>query len=354
VPERNEAIESIDPKLNHRFVRGEPNAVILDVRCRLPSASDGAYLSGRPDAARFERWVNLDADGFFRELDRAGIHTAVAVAGNNQGLDLGHQRLPPRKSSADDLATLERRFPGRFLAAAGVDVGALLVDPQAPLAELVRCVETLGVRRIAIEPGRAPLHAEHVADRRLYPLYEAAQSHKVAVFLQTSGIWGGVDLHHAHPRWIDRVAHDFPDLRLIASHGAYPFVREMIAVAVRRPNVFPSPDLYLYTPSGREWVYAVNKGQIAEQFLFGSGFPLCGDLTRTVDRFLLQGWRPARLDRILFGNALRALDLEEDPRFAAQRAALARGRIYGAAAIARAAIRLPVRELTRRMRRRPQ
>jgi predicted TIM-barrel fold metal-dependent hydrolase len=318
--------------------------VIIDARCRLPSASDGAYLAGRPDGARFAPWIGLSPDGFFAELDRAGIATAVSVSGNNDGLKLGHRELPPRRTSNDNLAALEARFPGRFLGAAGIDVGGGRHDP---LAELERVAGTLGLRRIAIEPGRALMLSEHVADRRLYPFYERAQELGVALFLQTSGIWGGESLDHAHPRWIDRVAHDFPDLHLICGHGAYPFVREMIAVTVRRPNVFPSPDLYLFTPSGREWVYAVNRGQIADQFLFGSAFPLCGDLTRTVDRFLLQGWRPAVLDRILFKNALRALHLEDDPRFTA---AGASGRRFGAGSIARAAVRLPVREAGRWMR----
>ncbi len=317
--------------------------MIIDVRCRLPSASDGAYLSGRPDGHRFAPWVGLSAEGFFAELDRAGIRTAISVSGNNDGLKLGRRELPPRRTNNDDLAALEARFPGRFVGAAGIDVSGGRHDP---LAELER-VTTLGLRRIAIEPGRAPFLAEHVADRRLYPLYERAQELSVALFLQTSGIWGGESLDHAHPRWIDRVAHDFPDLHLICGHGAYPFVREMITVTVRRPNVFPSPDLYLFTPSGGEWVYAVNRGQIADQFLFGSAFPLCGSLARTVDRFLLQGWRPAVLDRILYRNALRALHLGDDPRFAVAQDS---GRRYGAGSILRAAVRLPVREASRLLR----
>lgn len=320
-----------------------PEHVILDVRCRLPSASDGAYLSGRPEGARFAPWAGLSAEGFFAALDRAGIRTAVSVSGNNDGIKLGRRELPPRRTNNDDLAALEARFPGRFLGAAGIDVGGARHDP---LAELDRVV-ALGLKRIAIEPGRAPMLSENVADRRLYPFYARAEELGVALFLQTSGIWGGENLDHAHPRWIDRVAHDFPALHLICGHGAYPFVREMIAVAVRRANVFPSPDLYLYTPSGREWIYAVNRGQIADQFLFGSAFPLCGDIARTVDRFLLQGWRPAVLDRILYKNALFALHLTDDPRFAA--AAAAQGE-FGRGSVLRAAVRLPVREAWRRLR----
>lgn len=321
--------------------------MIIDVRCRLPSATDAAYFAARPDGARFASGSGLDETGFFTELDCAGIATAVSVSGNNEGLRLGERELPPRRTSNDALAEIEARHPGRFLGAAGIDLGGARHDP---LAELERVVKTLGLRAVSIEPGRSPCDAEHVAERRLYPFYEAAEALGITVFLQTSGLWSGVSLEHAHPRYIDRVAHDFPRLRLVCGHGAYPFVREMIAVAVRRPLVFPSPDLYVFAPSGREWVYAVNKGQIADQFLFGSGFPLSGGLARVVSRFLLLGWKPAVLDRLLFRNALRALAIEEDPRFAAQASA---GRRFGLESIAVASLRLPWEELRRRLGRRP-
>jgi len=323
-------------------------ASIIDVRCRLPSAADGDYLRQRPDAARFEPWSGLAPQAFFHHLDAAGVRTAVSVAGNNDGLQLGTRRLPPRRTSNDAQARLEAEHPGRFLGVAGIDVGGAVHDP---VAELERTVGVLGMPRVGIEPGRAPLHAAHPADRRLYPFYQRAEELGATVFLQTSGYYGGADLDYAHPRWIDRVAADFPRLTLVCGHGCYPYVREMIAVAVRRPNVFPSPDLYVFAPSRREWRYAVNKGLIADQFLFASGFPLCGSLVRTVNRFLLLGWRPAVLDRILFRNALRALRLESDPRFAALAAP---GRVFTAAHVAGASLRLAVHEAGRRLgRRRP-
>ncbi len=327
-------------------MRGQ--ASIVDVRCRLPSAADGDYLRQRPDASRFAPWSDLGPEAFFHHLDAAGVRAAVSVSGNNDGLDLGAHLFPPRRTSNDAQAALEREHPGRFLGVAGIDLGGAVHDP---LEELERAVRDLGLPRVGIEPGRAPLHAEHPADRRVYPFYERAQELGAAVFLQTSGYYGGRDLDYANPRWIDRVAADFPRLRLICGHGAHPFVGEMIAVAVRRRNVFPSPDLYVFAPSRREWLYAVNKGLIADQFLFGSGFPLCGSLVRTVERFLMLGWRPAVLDRILYRNALRALDLESDPRFAD----LARGRDrFHAGRMLTAPFRLAAHELGRRLaRRRP-
>lgn len=314
--------------------------MIVDVRCRLAAASDGSYLASRTTAAVHP--AAGSATEFFRHLDRAGVRTAVSVSGNNDGLDLGALRLPPRRTDNDEQARLEARHPGRFLGVAGIDLGGALHDP---LAEMERCAVALGMPRVGIEPGRARCDAEHPADRRLYPFYERAEGLGVAVFLQTSGFYGGRNLDYAHPRWIDRLAGDFPALRLVCGHGCYPFVRELIAVAVRRRHVYPSPDLYVFAPARREWRYAVNKGLIADKFLFASGFPLGGSLVRTVDRFLLLGFRPRHLDRLLYANALAALGLEADPRFAAQAAGRRR---YGFRHVVRAALRLAAGEAVRR------
>lgn len=319
--------------------------VIIDVRCRLPVSTDGGYFSWRKDGERFSEWSSMTRERFWREMKSAGIGTAVSVTGNNWGLDLGGVKLPPRQTSNDEQAELQRRFPGRFLAVAGIDVSGAIHDP---LEEMERCVRELGVRRVGIEPGRAELFAPHPADQRLYPFYDKAQDLGVTVMLQTSGYYGGTNLDYANPRWVDQVAHDFPDLKLVCGHGCYPFVREMIAVAVRRENVFPSPDLYVFTPSRNEWVYAVNKGLITDRFLFGSGFPLCGSLIRSVSRFLLLGWRPAVLDKILYRNAVKALSVEDEPYFAGLSTQPDR---FSRFSIAGAVFRLAGHELRRALRR---
>jgi predicted TIM-barrel fold metal-dependent hydrolase len=304
----------------------------------MPRASDGAYFSQRDDGSRFAEWADVSPEGFFRELDNAGVRTAVSVAYNNQGLVLGRRRLPGRTTSNDEQARLQREYPGRFVGVAAIDVGGEAHDPHD---EMNRCVSELGLRLFGIEPGRATLFADHPADRRLYPFYEQAQAMGVPLMLQTSGFYGGKNLDYAHPRHIDQLAEDFQDLHVICGHGCYPFVRELIAVTVRRDNVYPSPDLYVFAPSRREWVYAVNKGLITDKFLYASGYPLCGSLVRFVSRFLLLGWEPGALDRILYRNAIMAMKLEEDPSFSTL---LSRPRHFSTSSVVRAGVRLLVHE----------
>ncbi len=320
-----------------------PRKPIIDVYCRLPSGGSAAYVRGHPEGGRYGQWLDLSEERFFQLLETAGITTAVGVAYANQGLRIGRTELPPRGCDNDRQAALQRRFPGRYIGVAAIDPSG---SAHAPVIELERCVHELGLRLAGIEPGRAPLYAEHTADRRLYPFYERAEQLGVTVMLQTSGLKGGVSIEYANPRWVEQVAADFPELTIVCCHACHPFTRELVAVATRRSNVYVSPDLYVFAPGRREWVYAVNRRHIADRFLFATGFPFCGHPVRAVNRFLLLGWRPALLDRVLYRNAIRALRLDTEPVFARLLAGPDR---YSAATILLAAVRLTLHEAGRRM-----
>lgn len=289
--------------------------MIIDIRCRLTTRSASDYVRNRLGAQALSATLRSGTEeAFFRELEQARVTAAASPSGVNSGMTLGKRIIPPRSASNDEQASIQKRYPGRFIGVAGIDVANTVHNG---LEELERCVCLLGLRVASIEPGRAPMHAANPSDSRIYPFYSLAQDLDIPVVIQTSGLWGGKNIDYGHPRWIDQVAEDFPDLNIICGHGCFPFVREMITVVRRRENVFTSPDMYIYNLGRDEWLRTVNSGAIADQFLFGSAYPFMGPLRRSVDRFMFLPWRPAVLDRILYRNALRAFKLDRDPIFAA-------------------------------------
>ncbi len=287
--------------------------MIIDIRCRLTTGQAADYFVKTMKGRKLPPALAVGTEeAFFRELDSAGVTVAVGPSGNNAGMTLGKREFPPRTTPNDVQGELQDKFPDRFIGVASIDTGN---GAHNALDELKKCVLEYGLKVATIEPGRRPMNAENPADPRLFPFYELAQEMKIPVIIQTSGIKGGVDFDYANPRWIDRIAHLYPDLHILCAHGCYPFVREMIAVAQRHRNVFPSPDVYYDKMGAEEWLDAVNRENISQQFLFGSGYPLVDALKPFVDRFFLKRWRPAVLDDILYRNAIRALKLENDPRF---------------------------------------
>lgn len=292
--------------------------MIIDLRCRITTAGSADYFLDR--MTRLNRLDRVPAlaeaslDAFFAEIGAAGVTTAVSVSGHNPGARLGRFDLPARTTPNDLLAGVQRAHPGRFLGVAGIDVSDTLHDAAT---ELERCAGELGLKAICIEPGRAPGCPPN--DRRLYPIYERCAELGLAVIPQTSGVLGGRLVDYANPRHIEEVADDFPDLRIICGHGCYPYVREAIVMASRHDNVWLAPDIYFFHLGHEDWVKAINANLLgfSERFLFASFYPLTA-IGPYVEAFLRIDWKPEVLDRILYRNALRALDLERDPVFASK------------------------------------
>ena len=288
---------------------------IVDVRCRLTSFEAGDYFRKaklkNKSAPTSEAFRVGTVEAYFGDLDRAGVTTGVSVSGNNPGGSIGKWTLPDRTTPNDLLADVQSKNWGRFLGVAGVDASGTFHDP---MEELARC-RALGLRAAFIEPGRVP--GWDLDDHRLYPIYEFCQEAGMTLIPQTSGLLGGRNIDYAHPRHIDQLAEDFPVLRIVAGHGCYPYVREMIIVAQRRENVWVSPDMYIFDIGTEDWVKAVNenvRGDFAEKFLFGSAYPSKA-LEPFVKSFDELPWRDEVRQLILYRNALRAFDLEGDPTF---------------------------------------
>jgi predicted TIM-barrel fold metal-dependent hydrolase len=285
------------------------NPRIIDARCRLTIPQVGDYF--RNSAAQFGRAPENPAtiEGFFAEIEEAGIQTAIAVMGNNPGGRIGKRQMPDRTTSNDLLARLQQAHWGRLLCAGGVDVSDTFHDS---LHETERCAR-LGLRGVFIEPGRTP--GWDLDDARLYPLYELCSAERLVLIPQTSGLVGGKSIEYAHPRHIDKVANDFPDLRILAGHACYPFVREAIVVAARHEHVYLSPDTYLFHMGTQDWVSEVNSNHfgLRERFLFGTAFPAGTSPRAYTERFMRLPWNSEALPSLLWGNALRLFGLDADP-----------------------------------------
>ena len=294
--------------------------MIIDMRCRLTTSEGSDYF--RIQTKKSGMWERVDAfqegteESFFTEVAQAGVTTAVSVSGNNPGMKLGSKDLPDRTTSNDYMADVQRRNWGRFIGVAGIDAGAVFHDP---IEEIERCAK-LGLRAIFIEPGRSP--GCLLSDPRLYPIYEKCVELDLTVIPQTSGPLGGKNIDYANPKYVEQVSEDFPDLRTICGHGHYPYVREAITMCTRRDNVYLSPDIYLRQLGTEDWLKAINENigayfggfGLADRFVFGSAYPLF-DLKEYIRFFFSLPWKPEVLSRILYKNALRALNLQDDPVF---------------------------------------
>ncbi len=276
---------------------------VLDFRLRPPL---GGFLDMilYADSARRDRITRMHGfepapsavaksmDMLLGEMDAAGVTTGLMPA-----------RLSARLGSVsnEDVAAVVAKYPGRF-------VGAGAVDPsdRRRAQGMIEAAVRNGLRAINFEPGSyaQPLHVD---DRRMYPLYATCEDLGVPAVIMAGGS-AGPDLSFTDPVGIDRVAADFPSLSIVVSHGAWPWVHQILHVAYRRSNVYVSPDQYLASmPGMRDYVDAIN-GFLADRFIYGSSYPFL-----PVDACL--AWfksLPIRADvlpRVLYDNGAALLKL---------------------------------------------
>jgi predicted TIM-barrel fold metal-dependent hydrolase len=175
-----------------------------------------------------------------------------------------------------------------------------------------RLVAEHGVRGFKFHPN---LQAFHPNDRHAYPLYEAIAEAGVPALFHTghSGLGaglpggGGIRLKYSNPMYVDDVAVDFPELKIVLAHPSFPWQDEALSIALHKPQVHI--DLSGWSPKYfPPQLVQYARTLLRRQVLFGSDYPMI-----TPDRWLGDfeqlGFDAATTQLILKDNAVRLLGL---------------------------------------------
>jgi uncharacterized protein len=189
------------------------------------------------------------------------------------------------------------------------------IDPhrgRAGVAEARRLIAEHGVRGFKFHPN---LQGFFPNDRIAYPLYEViAEAGLPAVFHTGhsgigSGIPGGagIRLKYSNPMYVDDVAVDFPEMKIILAHPSFPWQDEALSVAMHKPEVYI--DLSGWSPRyfPPQLVQYANT-VLRHQVLFGTDYPMLTPERWLADFETLE-IRPEVKPLILKENAIRVLGL---------------------------------------------
>jgi hypothetical protein len=227
------------------------------------------------------------------EMDAAWVGQGVVVGRNSGALGT---------VSNDVVKEFCGLYPGRFVPVGSIDPTAWKSAPK-----LVDELLLGGFKAIAVEPGGAaqPLHTD---DRRLYPFYAHCEAKNVPLIIMTGGN-AGPDISYSAPERLDRVLADFPALRIVSAHGNWPWVHQILHIALRRPNLYLSPDYLLANMPGMEDYVRAADTWLADRFLYASAFPFA-PVGEYLTWFRKLPIRPESMERILYQNAAELLSLE--------------------------------------------
>jgi uncharacterized protein len=154
-----------------------------------------------------------------------------------------------------------------------------------------------------------------VSQRELYPLWEVIDELGAAVMIDvgTTGMGAGMPggmgaiIRHAHPKHIDQLAADFPNLKILMAHPGWPWVEETIAVALHKGNVYWELSGWApkYFPDS---VKRDARGRLQDKVMFGSDYP-----SMPYERILREwdelGYSDEIKEKIFHKNAERILGL---------------------------------------------
>lgn len=245
---------------------------LIDFRIKPPvrDTDDDSPVTIGPVLARYEEVygieerMNVPFDRLTAEMEEHGIRGIMQAEFEESGRS---------RYWNERVAELIGRRPDLFIG------GIAGVDPRQPdaLEELEWAHDELGLRGLVVQPGFLGLFAN---DTSCYPLYAYCQRRGVPVTIHTGiNFTPNCSLDYGRPVWVDRVACDFPNLRIVCNHGGWPWVTEAMAVAWKHRNVFLEfgaiAPKYLADPRGG-WQPIVHwmRTQLREKVLLGTDWPM--------------------------------------------------------------------------------
>jgi hypothetical protein len=233
------------------------------------------------------------------ELDRHNIEWAV-ITGRDCEMTYGS------KSNNDSVIEFVKAFPNKFIGFVGLDPH----KGMRAIQELKASVADLGMRGAAVDPYLAQIYAN---DAKYYPIYSKCCELDIPIIFTTgpATLVPNAIIDHVAPRYIDFVARDFPDLKIIISHGGYPWVNEAITVAQRNRNVYIDLSEYEFSPMAEAYVEAANT-MIADKILYASAHPFV-DFKVALQSYERLQFKPDVRQKIMYDNAARLLGLKAAP-----------------------------------------
>ena len=278
-----------DPKLDG-IARGRPGTPFAQSLPRPEGYGFGNY-------ARVFRAKKKATDGA-KPADDGGLDRLVQNmdrANVERGLLVGAANTATR--------SIHERHPGRFFLFVTLDP----MDGMRAVRELERLVKEEGANGMRLS---ALYNCVPANDRRYYPLYAKAAELDVPVRIYAAMNYANdrpYDL--GHPKHIDDVCIDFPELRVVAGLGGWPWVNDMVGLLRRHPNLYADtaahhPRYFAQPGSGWEQFLQFGNTLLQDKIMVGLSHHLFGaSFEELIAEYQNLPLKDKVIEKWLYGNA---------------------------------------------------
>jgi len=246
-------------------------------------------------------WAGKSEDEVLKDFTDAGAEACLVA------LDLETTVATPPCTN-EYVHAIWKRHPKRIIQCWGA------LDPfkKNVIEEARKAVKQLGFVGFHFHPIM-----QHFAvdDAKCRSLFEEISSLGAAVMIDvgTTGMGAGMPgghgaiIRHAHPSSIDKLAADFPKLKIVMAHPGWPWVEETTAVALHKGNVYWEMSGWApkYFPGNLK---VDMRGRLQDKIMFGSDYPSM-PYARILTEWRELGYKDEVMEKIFHGNAERILGL---------------------------------------------
>lgn len=246
-----------------------------------------------------------DYDEIFAEMDYAKVDKAVLLP-----LDLTTTEGGCVVTN-EQCKAIETLHPDRFIAFASVDPRR-----EDALEVLDDAFSRLHLSGLKLNPAKQHFYPN---DPMMFPIYEKCIEYNKPIIFHAGLSWEpNAITKYAHPLEFEEVAIRYPNLRFSLAHFAWPYVREMVMLMIKYPNIYTDTSvLYMDSPEeSMRRLFEVDMGEhwaeraLYKQIMFASNGPRFRQfkLLRGIEQLNLRDFVK---DAIYSQNALRFLYGEE-------------------------------------------
>ena len=195
------------------------------------------------------------------------------------------------------VAELAKEYSQHFIPFYAIDPNKGAIGAQA----LRNACETLGFKGAKIHPYAARMYPN---DPRAHPIYKTASDLGIPILFHSGPGPVGTRIDYCRPIFLDDVALEFPDLKIIIAHFSGPWYMETHALAWRHENVYV--DISFYPEAFiKSLPWQLFEETIPDKILFGTDYPfnLPDDRVKLVEKLPLSD----KTKRMILGENARKL-----------------------------------------------
>jgi predicted TIM-barrel fold metal-dependent hydrolase len=199
----------------------------------------------------------------------------------------------------EDVTQYLEHSPDRFFGLAGYNPYRI----SESLAEIDIAVKDHGFKGVYVHIYGFDIPFHHA---RMYPLYAKCVELNVPVSLQVGHVLEGMPSEHGRPMDLDRVACDFPTLKIVGAHTGWPWVDELISLCYKWENVYFGIDAWLPKYLNSDIVHFMDSRMGRDRVLWGTnGLPW----KKSLDQLGDMGLKDETIEKVTRTNAVELFGL---------------------------------------------